>query len=155
MSATDAITVTTVVAIDPSAAFAIFTDDVDRWWRREPRFRTGARAGVMRFDRDRLVEIGDAGEIEIARVTAWEPPRRLVVAWRAATRVAGAETEVEVRFDPEGDATRVTIEHRGWDRVPAKHPGRGGLMGVAFTGLLGNWWADLLTALRADARSRT
>jgi hypothetical protein len=48
----------------------------------------------------------------------------------------------------------VTIEHRGWDRVPAKHPGRGGLMGVAFTGLLGNWWADLLTALRADARSR-
>jgi uncharacterized protein YndB with AHSA1/START domain len=25
------------------------------------------------------------------------------------------ETEIEVRFQPEGDGTRVDLEHRGWD----------------------------------------
>jgi uncharacterized protein YndB with AHSA1/START domain len=148
---TDVVTVTTVVAIDPAAAFRVFTDEVDAWWRREPRFRTGARPGVMRFEpgaSGRLIEEAEGGVVEIARVTAWEPPRRLVVAWRGTTRVAGAETEVEVRFDPEGDATRVTIEHRGWDAVPARHPTRGGLVGPAFNSLISIWWADLLGAMR-------
>jgi hypothetical protein len=160
MSRTDAVTVTTLVAVDPGTAFAVFTDEVDLWWRREPRFRTGARPGAMRFEPGaggrlpRLIEEGERGAIEIAQATAWEPPRRLVVAWRASTRVLGAETEVEVRFDPEGDATRVTIEHRGWDRVPAVHPGRHGAMGLAFEGLVGGFWGDLLTALRARAVTR-
>lgn len=147
----DAVTVTTLVEVDAPTAFTIFTDEIDRWWRREPRFRAGARPGQMRLDRERLVEVLGDRELELGRVTTWEPPRRLVIAWSGVTRVAGAETEVEVRFAREGDATRVTIEHRGWDRVPAKHPGRGGVTGVAFEGLIGGWWAELLTALRRAA----
>jgi hypothetical protein len=158
-SSTDAIVVTTLVAVDPGTAFAVFTDEIDLWWRREPRFRAGARPGAMRFEPGagrlpRLIEEADGGVIEVAQATAWDPPRRLVVAWRGTTKVAGAETEVEVRFDPEGDATRVTIEHRGWDRVPAKHPGRHGAAGLALEGLLGGFWGDLLTALRSRATSR-
>ena len=46
---------------------------------------------------------------------AWEPPRRLLVSWKVnAERVA--PTEWEIRFEPEGEGTRVEFEHRGWER---------------------------------------
>ncbi len=32
-------------------------------------------------------------------------------------RAGGVPTEVEVRFTPEGDTTRVDLEHRGWETV--------------------------------------
>src|SRR5205807_9172889 len=38
-STTDAVTVTTCVAVDPATAFTVFTEDIDRWWRRSPRYR--------------------------------------------------------------------------------------------------------------------
>ncbi|HTJ44077.1 MAG TPA: SRPBCC domain-containing protein [Kofleriaceae bacterium] len=149
----DSVVVTTLVEVDAATAFAVFTSEIDLWWRREARFRAG---GAMRFDDQRLVEIVGERVIELGRVTAWEPPRRLVVAWLGTSKVAGAETEVEVRFDPEGAATRVTIEHRGWDRVPALHPGRHGLgTGIAFDSLIGGWWADLLTALLSYKERRS
>ena len=56
-------------------------------------------------------------------------------------------------FVAEGAGTRVTIEHRGWDRVPAGHRARHGLVGPAFAALVGLWWGDLLAALRARARA--
>ncbi len=152
---TDAVAVTTVVEVDAGTAFEVFTAEVDVWWRREPRFRDGA----MRFEPGiggRLLEVGARGTIELARVTVWEPPRRLVLAWAGTSRGARAETEVEIRFDPERDgaATRVTVEHRGWDAIPARHPARGGLMGGAFSSLIGAWWADLATSLRSHAARR-
>jgi hypothetical protein len=161
-SPSDAIAVTTVVAVDARTAFAVFTDDVDLWWRREPRFRARGD-GVVRFDPGvggRLIEEAARGgdPIELARVTVWEPGARLVLAWTGASRGAGAVTEVEVRFEPEPgpdhDATRVTIEHRGWDAIPIDHPVRcGGLVGGAFTSVIGSWWGDLATALRARITS--
>jgi Activator of Hsp90 ATPase homolog 1-like protein len=46
----------------------------------------------------------------------WEPGRRLVFVDRR-------ETEVDVRFEPQGEATRVTLEHRGLDRLPPDEAG--------------------------------
>ena len=45
-----------------------------------------------------------------------------------ARRTSGPEhaTEVEVRFEPVGAETRVTVEHRGWDSVPQEHLARHG-----------------------------
>ena len=62
-------------------------------------------------------------------------------------------TEVEVRFAAEGAGTRVTIEHRGWDQVPAEQRTRRGLIGPAFAAMVGLWWADLLVPLRTSATS--
>jgi hypothetical protein len=46
----------------------------------------------------------------------------------------------------------VTLEHRGWDRVPLAHASRHGYgAGDAFTSMIGLWWGDLLTSLRAHA----
>jgi len=34
-----------------------------------------------------------------------------------------ASASVEVRFEPAGRGTRVTVEHSGWERVPSAGPG--------------------------------
>ena len=75
----------------------------------------------------RLIETLPSGKVfEIGRIRAWEPPDRLVFGWRQATFAPDQATEVEVRFEPVGDETRVTVEHRGWDSVPAAHVARHG-----------------------------
>jgi hypothetical protein len=57
----------------------------------------------------------DGVEHEWGEVTLWEPPARLSYLWHLGRDRTDA-TQVDVRFDPAGTgATRVTIEHRGWE----------------------------------------
>jgi len=162
MSAADCVRVTTVVAADPAAAFELFTSEVDAWWRRGPRFRHGGmRPSTMRFEGGeggRLLEVytdAAGGAFEIGRVRVWKPADRLVFEWRGNNFPPGLLTEVEVRFEPAaGGATRVTLEHRGWDRVPLDHPARHGYgASQAFVSMIGLHWADQLAALRARAKT--
>jgi uncharacterized protein YndB with AHSA1/START domain len=154
----DSVTVTTLVAVDPATAFEVFTEEVDAWWKRGPRFRfSPGRNGTMRFEPGvggRLVEIYDEATndvFEVGRVLVWEPAARLVFEWRGRTFEPGQKTEVEIRFEQVTRGTRVTLEHRGWAALPPEHPVRHGLAGEAFTHLIGVWWADLLVAARAHA----
>ena len=159
MSPTDCVRVTTVVAADPATAFELFTTEVDAWWRRGPRFRHGlGRPSVMRFEGGeggRLLEryTDEAGgAFEVGRVLAWKPGDRLVFEWRGNNFEPGLVTEVEVRFERDERGTRVTLEHRGWDRVPLEHASRHGYgSSDAFTSMIGLWWGDLLASLRVHA----
>jgi uncharacterized protein YndB with AHSA1/START domain len=151
---TDCVTVSTMVAVDPATAFAVFTNEIETWWRPKVPglFQRGCN-GTLKFDNGRLLEIYSQGEpFEIGRVLAWEPAKRLVVQWRQEGFVPGERTEVEVRFEAAGGGTRVTIEHRGWDALAADHPARHGFTGDAFTSMIGLRWADALTALRYASR---
>lgn len=160
MSALGSVTVTTLVAVDPATAFAVFTDDIDRWWKRDPRHRfTAGRRGTLRFEPGeggRLVEAhgpAAADSFEIGRVVAWQPGSRLVFEFRTDEFAPGERTEVEVLFEPAGDdATRVTLVHRGWDSLRADHPARRGFEGGALASMIGLYWADLLVALGAHSR---
>jgi hypothetical protein len=49
-------------------------------------------------------------------VTTWEPPHRLAYLWYLRTERSSA-TDVEIRFAPVDDGTRVEIEHAGWERL--------------------------------------
>jgi len=155
----DAIVVTTVVAVAPARAFAVFTEEIGAWWRSDlPRNRFAAgRRGRMCFEPGaggRLLEESEEapGEpFEVGRVRVWEPPARLVFGFRAAAFAPGEETEVEVRFEPVAGGTRVTLTHRGWDALAPDHPARHGLTGPAFTSMIGLWWADHLGSMRARA----
>ena len=55
-----------------------------------------------------------------------DPPNRLVPAWNILGRDP-VGTEGRVRFLPEGDATRVEPEHRGWDAIAEQAAGEAGL----------------------------
>jgi uncharacterized protein YndB with AHSA1/START domain len=149
--------VTTFVAVSPDDAFEVFTEDIDRWWRRGVRFRHApGEKSELGFVHDarghRLVERLPHRVHELGRVLAWEPGRRLVFEWRPNNFAADECTEVEVRFEASGEGTRVTLEHRGWDKIRVDHPARHGQEGRAFSARLGTHWGELMTAYRLYAK---
>ena len=130
MSSGEIVRVTTIVAVDPATAFEVFTREIGLWWRSDS-------GSGLRFEGGRLLD----GSREVGRVVEWKPGEWLVFGWDYGT-------EVEVRFEGVAGGTRVSLEHRGWEKVPANHPARHGYTGSAFTGMLGLRWADGLNALR-------
>ncbi len=108
-------------------AFDVFTREIGLWWRPNDLFRfTAGPPGRMAFEPwldGRLTETDPQGRwFEIGRITEWAPGERLAFTWRQANFAPDHLTEVEVSFEPIGDETRVTVEHRGWDQAPADHP---------------------------------
>jgi uncharacterized protein YndB with AHSA1/START domain len=158
----DQVTVSVAVAVEPAVAFDVFTKETDLWWKRGLRYRlAGQRPGTLQFEPGtggRLFETFETSSgvkaFEAGRVTAWEPPSRLVLEWRNANFAPNERTEVEVLFEPAGGGTRVTVQHRGWAALRPDHPARHNLTGPAFSRMMGLWWGDQLTALRELAESR-
>jgi uncharacterized protein YndB with AHSA1/START domain len=147
------------VATSPALAFQIFTGEIGLWWRPNPLFAFTPRSpGTLAFEGGeggRLTETLASGKVfEIGRVRVWAPPERLVFSWRQATFSADQDTEVEVRFEPAGEETRVTVEHRGWDSVPQAHVARHGFPAQVFLTRHGEWWRALLASLGASIRER-
>ena len=137
------------VKASPERAWGAFVGEVGVWWRANPLFAFTPRdPGVLAFEPGeggRLTTTLASGKVfEIGRIRAWEPPRRLVFGWRQATFAENQDTEVEVRFDVVGDETRVTVEHAGWDSVPAAHVARHGFANALFLTRHGEWWRSLL-----------
>lgn len=144
-------------------AFALFTGEIDRWWRRGPRHRNllGADAVICiepkpdgRVFESQPGADGREHVFEVGRVLSWEPPHRVVMCWRASNFAPGERTEVEVRFEASPGGTTVTLEHRGWDAIRADHPVRHGQASAAFLRGLGLWWGDQLSTLRELAARR-
>jgi len=156
-SPADKVTVTVFVEVAPADAFAVFTNEIDQWWRRGPAYRVaGKRPGVLHLEPrlgGRLFEEYREGAAvhEVGTITAWEPPVHLAFEWRSITFVPGETTHVEVRFVASGNGTRVTLEHRGWSAIRDDHPVRHGKPSAAFIADLGMWWSRLLTSLREHA----
>ncbi len=148
----------TTVAVDPAAAFAIFTEEVDAWWERGPRFRPlGPRTSKLAFEGEALVERPDDGgePFELGRVLVWDPPERLVFSMGGRDfRPDDPLTEVEVRFAAHPKGTEVAIVHRGFEALPLDHAARHGMSGEALVGMMGLFWADLLVALRTHVHDR-
>ena len=127
MSERASVTATVEVAVDPTTAFEVFTDDIGAWYKRGPySFKDPTRALGVRFEPrvgGRFLEVHDAatGEgIEWGRVLVWEPGVRLVFSDLLSSAPPAPVTEVEVRFTPVAGGTRVTLEHRGLDRLPSE-----------------------------------
>jgi hypothetical protein len=140
------------VSVGPAEAFAVFTDEIDLWWRTGPRFRiAGKQRGRLAFEPGvggRLFETFGARTFEVGRIAAWEPGARLAFEWRGVNFEPDQVTFVEVEFRGVGDGTMVSVSHRGWLGLPPDHPARHGHAPAAFDRMIGMWWGDLLTALR-------
>lgn len=116
---------------------------------------TGEGDGRLRFEpgpQGRLLtDLADGSEFEVGRIVAWEPGERLALTWRQANFAPGQETHVEVRFEPVGDETRVTVEHRGWDTIPQEHAARHGFDLILFQRRLVEHWRRELAAMGGAA----
>src|SRR5690606_28131801 len=105
------------VAVPVDAAFRLFTEEIDQWWRRGLKYRVaGSRRGILALEPKvggRLFEsFDDADETRVVvtgRVTAWDPPTHLVFEWRAVNFAPHEKTEVEVTFEPTARGTLVTV----------------------------------------------
>lgn len=99
----------------PATAFADITGAADAAWRAA--LGTGVRfdprpGGAWRA----LDATGEPGP-ELGTVSVWEPGERLVFSYTDPGLTDA--TEVEVVFRTADGATEVTLEHRGWEAVPA------------------------------------
>lgn len=143
------------IAAPPSRVFEAFTAEIGQWWRPNPLFpfteRHGRLAIEPRLDGRFTETYTDGDEFEIGRVTAWEPPTRLVLSWRAATFPPGRETAVHVRFEDVDGGTRVVVEHYGWDGLPQEHAARHGFPLHDFQQRLAQWWRALLESVDRQA----
>ena len=107
-------------------AFEVFPAGAGRWWPKSHHIGQAEMQDAVMEPRagGRWYERGtDGSECEWGRVLAWEPPHRLVLAWQlnADWRYdPDLITEVEVRFTPDGQGTRVDLEHRGLERFGAQ-----------------------------------
>ena len=159
MISADSAHVSIDVAVDPATAFAVFTEEIDTWWKRGRAYRTSDRSSIL-FEpgpEGRLVEVrSDKGSTrEIGAVLVWEPAHRLVFEWKGVAFRGEEVTEVDVTFTRIEGGTQVALRHRGWDSLPADHPVRHGLEPADFIRLMGRFWAGLLVSAKACAERQS
>ena len=118
---------TVIVAAPQALAFEVFTLRIETWWpMASHKIGEADCAAVVIEPRigGRWYERGvDGVECPWGRVLAWEPPRRVVLAWQLSAQWAfdpALHTEVEVVFVAlDAQTTRVELEHRGLDAYGA------------------------------------
>ncbi|MEE8602990.1 SRPBCC domain-containing protein [Euzebya tangerina] len=104
-------TVNTTVA----EAFRVFTEEIGAWWPLPTHGLYGEQSGGLSFRDGQLIETSvDGSETVWGAVQRWDAPRRLEIRWNPGGEARQA-TRVAVSFESEGDLTRVTITHDGWE----------------------------------------
>ena len=110
------------VAVNCSAehAFAVFTTRFGAWWPKhqysisQERTRDAFIEGQVGGE---VYEVRDDGERFVwGKVLVWESPQRFVLAWHPGLPAEQAQ-ELEIRFIPDGEGTRVELEHRVWAQL--------------------------------------
>jgi uncharacterized protein YndB with AHSA1/START domain len=138
------------VAVSPQRAFEVFTERFDHWWPRSHSIGASPLKQAVIEPREGgrwYGKLEDGSEQPWGDVLAWEPPSRLLLAWRIGaqwTYDADLLTEVEVTFTPEGEGTRVVLEHRLLERM-----GEGAEATRAMFDAEGGW-GGLLAAFAAE-----
>jgi uncharacterized protein YndB with AHSA1/START domain len=116
---------TITVAASQERAFEVFTAQFGSWWPREYSIGEADMADFVLEPKvgGRWYEVGvDGKECDTGRVTAFEPPDRLTLAWHLDGNWQydpdpAHASEVEIRFIAEDPThTRVELEHRGFER---------------------------------------
>ena len=106
------------VSLPVEAAFNLFTQGITTWWPLATHSVGLAEAEschVEEHEGGRVYEIKkDGTEAPWGTVLAWEPPHRFMMSWHPG-RDENTAQELEVRFETEGEGTRLELIHRGWE----------------------------------------
>lgn len=142
------------VKATPERAFRVFTEGFDSWWPRSHHIgKSPMKRAIVesRVGGRCYTEQEDGTECDWGTVLAWDPPRRLVMAWQITHEWGyepdlGRSSEVEIRFTSLADgSTRVDLEHRHFER----HGAGGPSMRLSVDSP--NGWGDLLVLYAARA----
>ena len=140
------------VEVPVSRAFEVFTAGMGRWWPSTHSIGSSPLTTVTIEPRagGRWYESGqDGSECQWGDVLAWEPPSRVLLAWRLGIDWRYDPellTEVDIRFTAIGDnATRVDLEHRLLGNMGERAAQAREMFEAE------NGWAGLLSAYRASA----
>ena len=141
------------IEVSQARAFRVFTDELGLWWPLATHHIGAApaetaiiepRAGGRWYERSE-----DGSECEWGQVLVWDPPARLVLAWKIGAGFKYDDTvaaEVDIRFVAVSAAvTRVELEHRKLDSIGAAAE----QMRAAFESE--NGWTAVLKAFAAKA----
>jgi uncharacterized protein YndB with AHSA1/START domain len=145
------------VAVPIQRAWDVWTTGMSAWWPAENHIGSEpfedavleARVGGRWFER-----AADGTECDWGVVRLWEPPIRLIVTWQIDGEWRfdpdpGHASEIEVLFTPEGDdATRIDLEHRGFENIAAGAEQIAAAVGSA------NGWNGVLASFAAVAEAR-
>lgn len=111
------------VPLAPDAAFDLFTRNLANWWPVESH---SLSAHDSKLPESVTVEAREGGQIleekqdgstePWGRITAWEPGVRLAINWHVGRPESDA-TQLEVRFIPYGNGSRVFLTHGGWSAL--------------------------------------
>ena len=124
-------------------AFRVFTANMGAWWPKEHHIGKATLKDCVIEPKvnGRWYELGEDGTAcEWGKVLAWDPPRRLVLAWQFNAEFRydpNFSTEVEVSFTTLGSQrTRVDFEHRNLERFGAAAERLGKEMGEGWGKIL-------------------
>lgn len=111
---------TVTVEVSLTKAFSVFTERMGEWWPLQEHGTFGDEAHDVLLEPrvgGRLYEVSIGGEEAFwAEVQEFDPPRRLVLAWRPNPD-RPAPTTVEVTFTAVDTGTKVELVHTGWERL--------------------------------------
>lgn len=106
----------------PARAFEAFTAEIAQWWPLATHSVGQAKALRVTIEPrvgGRVYEIcADGAEHDWGRVLEWIPPQLVAMTWHPG-RAASTQQVLEVRFAAEGELTRVSLTHRGWEILGA------------------------------------
>lgn len=121
----------------PDVAFRRWTAGIASWWPVKTHSVGQENVKTLVFGGgvgERCYEVWhDGTEKEWGRVTAWDPPRLVRYTWYP-DRTPESAQDIEVRFEPQGPGTRLTLTHTGWERLgkEARKARRGYPIGWAY-----------------------
>jgi uncharacterized protein YndB with AHSA1/START domain len=115
------------VPLVPARAFDLFTGEMGTWWPLDQYSRVvnEHREGDVHVTRlEFQAELGgailehtsDGKVLPWGEVIAWDPPKRVVMAWRPHSEPE-PPTDVVATFRRSEGGTVVELEHRGWERL--------------------------------------
>lgn len=108
------------VPLAPADAFALFTDKMATWWPAKTHSIFEDDVVDVVFEGKvggRIYEVTTSGDqYGWGEVVLYERGKRFVMTWHPNLHDP-TPTEVDVTFEADGDGTRVSLEHRGWERL--------------------------------------
>ena len=150
---TDHIEAGVMLPVAPDHAFGMLTAGLATWWPTPYSWGPDVLAAheLEPHEGGRIAEVSVHGNRwDWGRITTWDPPHRVVFDWqigpdRVPTPDPAACSEVEWRVEAHGDASRVTVIHRGFDVY--------GEDGADYRAALATeqGWSFILGCLRASA----